>query len=140
MNAYPELNLGRFMKKMGTGSIDTWIFMMKLEGIPCLIAETGRNQWIDVSEYFGTSSVNLTYLSVDVSDKDKEALGLAEKPYMQYGKLYIHPTKTGSGKITIRAVGGGTIVGGDDAIGGMEISQEVSIISRSFKSSNGGWL
>lgn len=136
----PDLNLGKFMKNMGTGSIDTWIFMMKIEGVPCLIAETGRNQWIDVSDYFGTSSVNLTYLSVEVSDEDKAALGLAEDPYMQYGRLYIHPTKMGAGKIKVRAVGGGEIVGGADNVGGMEMTQEISIISRSFKSSNGGWL
>lgn len=139
-DAEPELNLGRFMKQMGTGSIDAWIFMMKIEGVPCLTAEIGKNSWVDVSEYFGTSSKNLTYLSVEVSDKDREALGLAADPYMEYGRLYIHPTKVGSGKVTIRAVGGGTIVGGGDEIGGMEISQEVSIISRPFKVNNGGWL
>lgn len=140
MNAYPELNLGRFMKKMGTGSVDTWIFMMKLEGVPCLTAETGRNSWVDVSEYFGTSSKNLTYLSVEVSDADRAALGLAADPYMEYGRLYIHPTKMGSGKVVIKAIGGGEIVGGQDSIGGMEITQEVSIISRPFKVNNGGWL
>ena len=59
---------------------------------------------------------------------------------MQYGKLYIHPTKIGSGKVKIRAIAGGTIIGGDDAIGGMEMTQEVAIISRTFKSGNGGWL
>lgn len=140
MNAYPELNLGQFMKKMGTGSIDTWILMMKIEGVPYIIAETGKNQFIDVSDYFGTSSVNLTYLSVEVSDADREALGLASDPYMQYGSLFIHPTKMGSGKIKIKAVGGGTELGGQNSIGGMEMVQEISIISRPFKSKNGGWL
>ena len=139
-NAYPELNLGKFMKKMGTGSIDTWILMMKIEGVPYIIAETGTNQYLDVSDYFGTSSVNLTYLSVEVSDEDRESLGLAEDPYMQYGSLYVHPTKTGSGKIRITAIGGGTELGGQNSIGGMEIVQEISIISRPFKSKNGGWL
>lgn len=135
-----SINLGRFMKQMGTGSVDTWIFMMKIEGVPCLTAEVGKNGWVDVSEYFGTSSKNLTYLSVEVSDKDREALGLAADPYMEYGRLYIHPTKIGSGKVTIKAVGGGTVVGGGDVVGGMEITQEVSIISRPFKVNNGGWL
>ena len=135
-----SLNLGKYMKKMGTGSIDAWIFMMKIEGVPCLTAEMGKNGWVDVSEYFGTSSKNLTYLSVEVSDKDREALGLAADPYMEFGRLYIHPTKMGSGKVTIKAVGGGTVVGGDDVVGGMEITQEVSIISRPFKVNNGGWL
>lgn len=135
-----SLNLGKYMKKMGTGSIDAWVFMMKIEGVPCLTAEMGKKGWVDVSEYFGTSSKNLTYLSVEVSDKDREALGLAADPYMEYGRLYIHPTKMGSGKVTIKAVGGGTVVGGADVVGGMEITQEVSIISRPFKVNNGGWL
>jgi hypothetical protein len=135
-----SINLGKFMKQMGTGSVDTWIFMMKIEGVPCLTAEMGKKGWVDVSEYFGTSSKNLTYLSVEVSDKDREALGLAADPYMEYGRLYIHPTKMGSGKVTIKAVGGGTVVGGGDVVGGMEITQEVSIISRPFKVNNGGWL
>jgi hypothetical protein len=46
----------------------------------------------------------------------------------------------GSGKVTVKAVGGGTEVGGGDNVGGMEVSHEVSIIARSFKSSNQGWL
>lgn len=135
-----SISLGKFMKQMGTGSVDAWIFMMKIEGVPCLTAEMGKKGWVDVSEYFGTSSKNLTYLSVEVSDKDREALGLAADPYMEYGRLYIHPTKMGSGKVTIKAVGGGTVVGGGDVVGGMEITQEVSIISRPFKVNNGGWL
>lgn len=139
-NPRPPLELGKYMKKLGTGSIDAWILMMKIEGMPCLTAEIGREQWLDVSEYFGTSAVNLTYLGVEVSDEDREALGLAADPYMRYGRLYIHPTKRGSGKIKIKAVGGGTEIGGEDNIGGMEVTQEVGIITRSFKSSNGGWL
>ena len=144
------LNLGNYRKQMGTGSIDAYIFMMQIEGIPCLTAVVGRNQWIDVSQYFGTSSVNLTYLGepgkeegqvlCEISDEDRASLGLEQAPYMQYGKLYIHPTKIGSGKVIIRAIAGGTIIGGDDAIGGMPMTQEVSIISRTFKSGNGGWL
>lgn len=135
-----KMSLGKFRKQMGTGSIDTWIFMMKLEGVPCLTAQTGKNSWVDVSEYFGTSSKNLTYLSVEVSDADRAALGLAADPYMEFGRLYIHPTKMGAGKVVIKAIGGGDIVGGQDSIGGMEITQEVSIISRPFRASNGGWL
>lgn len=144
------LNLGNYRHQMGTGSIDTYIFMMQLQGIPCLTTEVGRNQFVDVSQYFGTSSVCLTYLGepgekegqvlCEVSDEDRESLGLVGTPYMQFGRLYIHPTKIGSGKIRIRAIAGGTIIGGDDAIGGMPMEQEVAIISRTFKSDNGGWL
>lgn len=144
-----SLSLGKFYKQMGAGSIDAWLLMMKIEGVPCLMAKTGEKQWLDLSGYFGTSSTNLTYLGedlgdgavkVDMSASDKAALGIEEEPYIKYGRLYIHPTKVGSVKLTINAVGGGTAVGGQDAIGGMHISQTVSVIARPAKSKNGGWL
>ena len=50
------------------------------------------------------------------------------------------PTKMGSGKVVVKAVGGGTELGGGDNVGGMALTREVSIISRSIKSSNQGWL
>lgn len=152
-----KLELSQFRKQMGTGSIDAWLLCMKIEGIPSLIAKYGENNWVDISTFFGTSATSLTYLSktaeglvpvdanskamVEISDADRSALGLAEDPYIQYGRLFVHPTKVGSGKIKVYAVGGGTSVGGGNApTGGMEISQEISIVSRSFKSENGGWL
>lgn len=135
-----DLNLAPFYHKLGTGSLDAWLLMMQIEGIPSLTAEIGRKQWLDLSAYFGTASTSLTYLGLEVSDAGRESLGLAEDPYIEYGRLYIHPTKPGSAKITIKAVGGGDEVGGGDNVGGMEISQEVSVIARSFVSENGGWL
>ena len=134
------LNLAQFYHKLGTGSIDAWKLMMQIEGIPCLTAEVGKNQWLDLSGYFGTASTSLTYLEVEVDAKSREALGLAADPYVQYGRLYVHPTKMGSGKITVKAVGGGDKLGGGDSVGGMEVSHEISIVARSFKSSNQGWL
>lgn len=140
-NARPALAMAPYYHRMGTGSIDAWKLMMNIEGIPCLLAETGRKQWLDISDYFGSASVSLTYLSVEVSDADKEALGLAENPEVKYGRLYVHPTKAGAGKIKITAVGGGSSLGGgSNPPGGMAVTQEISIISRSFKSDNGGWL
>lgn len=151
------LTLSDYRKKMGTGSIDAWLLCMKIEGIPSIIVENGKNQWVDMSDYFGTAATNLIYMQkidgewkeidtnekayLEVSDADRNALGLAEDPYVQYGKLFIHPTKVGSAKIKVTAVGGGTLLGGGNRpTGGMEISQEISIVSRSFKSDNGGWL
>ena len=146
------LELYKYRKMMGSGAIDTWLLCMQIEGIPCVTAKVGENQWVDISPYFGTASINLTYLGrvegegnnakyyIEVSDAAKSALGLAEDPYVQFGRLWIHPTKVGAAKITVKAVGGGTIVGGGDKIGGMEVSHDISIIARNLKSSNGGWL
>ena len=132
--------LGNYRKKMGTGSIDTWRLMMKIEGTPCLTAAAGKEQWLDLSDAFGTASINLTYLDVECSSADSEAIGLSQKPYIKYGRLFIYPTKCGAAKFKITAVGGGEAVGGDNAIGGMEMSQTVSVVVRPFKSENGGWL
>lgn len=146
------MNLGIYRNKMGTGSIDAWRFIMQIEGVPCINAVIGKNQWLDVSNYFGTSSVNLTFIGdeldnggikVEVDAKGRESLGLAEEPYMKNGRLYVHPTKAGSAKFTVRAIAGGSEVGSDAGIGGMEVTQEISVIARSVKSSNdglGGWL
>lgn len=134
------MNLAQYYHKLGTGAIDTWKLMMHIEGIPSLTAEIGKKQWLDLSSYFGSSSVSLTYLPVEVDETTYQTLGLAEDPYIQYGRLYIHPTKMGSGKVRVTAVGGGDIVGGGDNVGGMEVVQDVSVIARSFKSSNQGWL
>lgn len=148
LSGMAPIQLYKYMKLMGSGSIDTWNFMMKIEGIPSVVVKTGSEQWINVSDWFGTSSVNLTYLGeadddkvyVDISDADMAALGMSSKPYMKFGKLFIYPTKAGACKLTIRAVAGGTIVGGGDNVGGMEVSQTLSVIARDFKSDNAGWL
>ena len=143
------MELKNYHNMMGTGSIDTWRLMMKIEGTSCLEAVTGKNQWLDISDAFGTSSVNLTFvgtelsnggISVEVSSKGRESLGLAEDPYIKYGRLYVHPTKAGSAKFTIKAIAGGAAAGTDATMGGMEVTQTVSVIARSVKSSTGGWL
>ena len=146
------LKLYNYRKQMGSGAIDAWLLCMQIEGIPSLTAKVGENQWLDISPYFGTAAKHLTYLGraegegqntkffIDVDDNTRDALGLAEDPYIQFGQLFIHPTKVGAAKITVKAVGGGTEIGGGDKIGGMEVSHDISVIARNLKSSNGGWL
>lgn len=134
------LELYNYRNQMGEGSIDAWKLMMKIEGIPSIVVKAGEEQFVDISSYFGTASINLTYLGVEVLGNGTESLGLDTQPYMKYGKLVIHPTKSGACKVRITAVGGGSELGGEDSIGGMKVSQDISIISRNLKSSNGGWL
>ena len=149
-----------FYHQMGTGAIDAWRLMMNIEGTPALTAQMGQSQWISLEGAFGSSSVSLTYLAVDIPQSTIDALGLQKMTpksqdkypctpdtecygYIQFGRLYIHPTKLGSGKLTIRAVGGGDHVGGgDNPPGGMELDREISIIARDVPGGNGtgGWL
>lgn len=152
-----DLVLAPYYHQMGTGAIDAWQLMMNIDGTPSLLASIGAKQWLSLDSAFGTSSVSLTYLEVDMPESTVESLGLQrmEAPvqknypavpasgyaYVQYGRLYIHPTKAGAGTVVIKAVGGGDKVGGgDNAPGGMEIDGVVSIVSRPFKSNNQSWL
>ena len=155
-----DLSMSPYYHQMGTGMIDAWRLMMKIEGIPCLTATTGKSQYIDISSVFGTASVSLTYLDVQVPQATIDALGLQKisgtasgkyvpvpegecYAYVQFGRLYIHPTKTGSGKIYVDAVGGGDhLGGGSNPPGGMKLEQVVSLVAREVDGGNGtgGWL
>ena len=154
------LALAPYYHQMGTGAIDAWRLLMKIEGTPTLTAQIGREQWIDLSTTFGTASVSLTYLKVEVPEETVAALGLQKirgsaddkypavpvgdcYAYVQFGRLYIHPTKLGSGKFKVTAVGGGDhLGGGDNPPGGYEMEQDLSVIAREADGGNGtgGWL
>lgn len=135
-----KINLSTYNKKMGTGAIDAWKFLMQIEGIPSVMVECGVTTKIDLSNYFGESFKDLTYLQVTVDDGAKEALGLASVPKVNNGAIYITCTNNGSAKLTISAIAGGEQLGGGNSIGGTEISREISILSRGIHTNNGGWL
>ena len=155
--AHADLPMAPFYHQIGTGAIDAWQLCMHIEGLPSVVAKTDATDWIDLSDYFGTSSVSLTYLDVEVPESTVQSLGLQQisasgtdknpavpesgYAYIQFGRLYLHATRAGSGKIKIHAVGGGDhLGGGDNPPGGMEIVQELSVVSREIKATNGGWL
>lgn len=158
--ASQSTSYAKYYHQMGTGAVDAWSLMMHIDGIPCSTATIGSQQWISLNDLFGTASTSLTYLSVDVPQESVDALGLQKisgkasgnyKPipegecyaYVQFGRLYIHPTKIGSGKISISMVGGGDHVGGGNTPpGGMLVTEEISIIAREVDGGNGtgGWL
>lgn len=131
-----------YYKNMGTGYIDTWKFLMQIEGTPWLIAKTGEPNSLDLNAYFGDGASTMTFLGVDISDEDMAAIGLTEKPEINKynGKLKITPTKAGAACMTVRAIAGGSVIGGGTSVGGTEIVKKISVISRNVKSENGGWL
>lgn len=123
----------------GGGAIDVWKLFMNIEGTPCLEAVQGETNHIDLEPYFGGNASTLTYLSVEVSDRDRTSLALKDDPVIEYGRLKITPQQYGSAKFVIKAINGGTVIGGDKE-GGMEITRTVSVICRPVVSKNGGWL
>ncbi len=150
----------KYYHQMGTGAIDAWRLMMNIEGIPSSTAAVGKKQWISLESALGSSSVSLSYLDVVIPQATIDALGLqkiqgtsdSKYPatpagecygYVQFGRLYIHPTKVGSGTMTIKVIGGGDhLGGGDNPPGGMEIDRKISVIAREADGGNGtgGWL
>ena len=141
-NTYVDctLNLDDYYGKMGTGAVDAWKFLMQIEGTPSVQTKSGEALEIALEEYFGGHAAELTYLGVDVSSAVSTSLGLDSTPVVEDGVLKLTCTKVGSGKVTVKAIAGGDKLGGDDSIGGMEISREISIVSRPLATQNGGWL
>ena len=133
------LNLDDYYGKMGTGAVDAWKFLMQIEGTPSVQTKVGETAEISMDEYFGGHAADLTYLGVDVGSASA-SLGLDSTPVVENGVLKLTCTKVGSGKVTVKAIAGGDKLGGGDSIGGMEISREISIVSRPLATQNGGWL
>lgn len=138
-----DIRLSDYKRQMGSGVADVWRLYMQMDGIPSVMAETGKSQRIDISGYFGGGAPDLYYPdgTVEVSAEDSEALGLAEAPQMAYGKLRIYPTKAGCARITVHAVAGSTLPEGTDNLpGGIVMTRTISVISRPAVSDSGGWF
>lgn len=135
------LALSKYKGRMGTGAIDTWRLLMQIEGTPCLTAEVGVENKLSLESLFGESYATLKYTGVEISSSDSEKLNLETAPSVDAtGNLVIFPRTSGSVKITVKAIAGGSTVGGGNNIGGMSISRTVSVLARGVKTSNGAWL
>ena len=135
--AFGNLSLDPYRGNMGTGSIDAWKLLMNVEGTPFVTVQACVEQYVPLEEFFGDGASGLDFTSVEISDADKAALGLASDPEIVDGKLRIFPLLTGSARLTVKALAG---TGNGSGISGSEFSREISILSRNTVSQNGGWL
>lgn len=141
------VDMGPYRGMMGTGVIDAWKLLMNIEGTPTMqirvLGAEDKAERYALQDYFGGSSSELEYLSVECDAATKASLGITEDPEIKFGKLSIKPTKAGSGKVIIKALAGFDEDGqayGESQIGAMEITRTISIIARGVASDNGGWL
>lgn len=132
---YEEIPLQRYRGQMGTGAVDAWKFLMAIEGIPSVQVRTGEKEEIALEDYCNPTG---TY-EVHVDEESRTALGLENAPVIRNGVMEITCTRTGAGKIVISS-SVGKDPEKDNGIGGMDYSREISIVSRPFKATNGGWL
>ena len=135
-----NFDLTPFWRKMGTGAVDTWKFLMNLEGTPNIVAKVGEQSKVSLVPCFGEPAANLTYTKLEIDDQARETLGVEGEPYINNGRLFIKCTKYGSAKIRITAIAGGDNVATDAEMGGSEFTREVSLLSRDSIAENGGWL
>lgn len=135
-----SFDLTPYWRKMGTGALDAWKFLMNIEGTPNLVAKIGEESKVSLVNCFGAPAGNLTYTRMEISDEAREALGIEGEPYINNGRLFIKCTKYGSAKIRIYAIAGGDNLATDAVMGGSEFYREVSLLSRDSVAENGGWL
>jgi hypothetical protein len=133
-------NLTPYWRKMGTGAIDTWRFLMNLEGTPNIVAKVGEESKVSLVSCFGEPAANLTYTRIEIDDEAREALGIEGEPYINNGRLFVKCNKYGSAKIRIYAIAGGEKEATPAVMGGSEFFREVSLLSRVSIAENGGWL
>jgi len=136
-SSFTEIDMNRFKNNLGTGAVDAWKFLMAIEGTPSVMVKTGEKAVINLDDYMGEGVAKRLSCTVSVDQETMTALGLSETPVVKDGKLELTCTALGAGKITVSSS-----VGKDPAgsIGGMNISREISIVSRPYAASNGGWL
>ena len=133
-SSYVETDVFPKKKKMGTGTVNAWNFLMALEGTPTFIAQTGKEISINLADCIGETYGNFEYVA-SIDDASKASLGIATDPVITDGIMKVTCTKSGAGKIRLTSS-----VGGQEQIPGLDFFVEISIVSRSNVASNGGWL
>ena len=142
MSLLPE-EFGGHIRKMGTGRVDAFLFMMNIEGIGCIPVPRGQTNFqIDVNKYMADSNANIKLIDIEISEADMARLGMKNKPRYSsmYNTFYVTCTNSGSAIITVNMIAGGDTLGNSDAAGGKAISKRFALIVRDNFAQNGGWL
>ena len=135
---YDTISLEQYKGNMGTGAVDAWKFLMAIEGTPTRMVKAGELALVDLTDCLGGSSETMEY-TIEMDKESKEALGVTTDPVIKNGMLEITCGKIGAGKIRFTsAVGKDTTKEG--GIGEMGFSREISIVSRPYAATNGGWF
>ena len=133
-SSYVETDVFPKKKKMGTGTVNAWNFLMALEGTPTFIAQTGKEISINLADCIGGTYGKYEY-AVSIDESSRASLGIVNDPVISNGIMKVTTTKCGAGKIRLTSS-----VGGQEQIPGLDFFVEISIVSRSNVASNGGWL
>ena len=133
------LNFENFRGGLGAGYIDAYKLLLQIDGTPYTTIKTGEEYAIDLAPYFGSGVHTANFKSVEISDQDKENIGLSEYSYSD-GKLLVTCANSGVATIKVTMLVGGGSLGVDTKPFPTEVSKTFVIISKASVTSNGGWL
>ena len=117
--------------KMGTGAVNAWNFLMAIEGTPTVLTKPGKEISIDLMKYTGYGLGKFDY-TVSIDEASRNSLGITGEMNLTDGVLTLTCTKIGAGKISIS---GSITDGREDGL-----TLEISVVSRSAATNNGGWM
>ena len=135
---YDQISLEPYIGKLGSGYIDAHLLLMQMDSTPCVYLMADEEKLLSLDSYFGGGSKDLNLVECNVSDSVRKELGI-ERLALEGGQLRIKATKSGSGRVSVKAIVGGDHVGGD-YIGGSYVEREFEVVVRGSVAANGGWL
>jgi hypothetical protein len=142
-NSYKNMEYESLKGKrlFGAGYIDTYKLLLQIDGTPYIVVKSGEDCVIDLAPHFGDGIKSAYFSSAkEVLDNGTESpIGLEIGAYSK-GVLSIKTTKSGVTMLSVSLlVGGGSLNDKSRPIP-TKVTKQIVIISRSFMSTNSGWL
>lgn len=124
---------------LGAGYIDAYKLLLQIDGTPYTVVTQGRECEIELAPYFGDGVYNAELSKIEISDEDKELIGLGDCIY-NGGKLVVTCSNNGVATFTVTLlIGGGSLEDGSKPYP-TEVTKKFVVMSRKTTATNGGWL
>lgn len=128
-----------YKNKLGNGYIDAYKLLLQIDGTPYTIVKCGTTSEIDLAPYFGDGVYNAALSKIEISDFDKESIGLGDCLYSA-GKLNITCSKSGSATFNVTLLIGGGSLEDKTKPFPTEVTKSFVVMVKSGVAINGGWL
>ena len=124
---------------MGNGYIDAYKMLLKVDGTPCKVVQTGVENDINLSLYFGGGLDDAEFVKAEASAEDIAATGLQIGAYSK-GKISVTTSKVGVATISVTMLVGGGSLSDNSKPFPTEVTRKFVVISKEQVAPNGGWL
>ena len=136
---YYNLNFANYKGQMGSGYVDAHKLLLEIDGTPFATVSTGVDATVDLAPFFGGGVERLALSTIEISDADKETIGLTSCTY-QSGKLKISCSKSGYATITVKLLVGGNNASETSAPKPTTVSKTFVLMAKQGVAGNNGWL